>query len=93
MYFLDKIDTLYTSYSVSDNDLKVPSKRKVGKGGVAILIHKQIENRITLLPINSDRIIGVQCEISCNFPLAEASGIYCEGFKFLPWCYMNDAGQ
>ena len=39
--FLNEIDNNYISYAVSDNDLKYPGKRRVGKGGVAILWHKK----------------------------------------------------
>lgn len=63
IFFLDKIDPAYVSHSVSDNDLKLPNNRKVGKGGVAILWNKQLSNKISILQIDSDRIVGVQYEV------------------------------
>ena len=60
---LDSIDNSYRSHAVSDFSLKVPSNRRVGKGGVAILWHKKLDNKVTPLPIEEDRIIGVQIEI------------------------------
>lgn len=32
LHFLNQIDNYYNSYAVSDNDLKLPGSRKVGKG-------------------------------------------------------------
>ena len=63
---MNKIDTFYISHSIADYDLNLPGNRKVGKGGVALLWHKKCDNKITVLPIESDRIIGVQYEMSSN---------------------------
>ena len=41
LHFLNQIDNYYNSYAVSDNDLKLPGRRRVGKGGVAILWHRK----------------------------------------------------
>ena len=35
-HFLDSINKSYKYFAVSDLDLEVPSRRKVGKGGVAL---------------------------------------------------------
>ena len=66
LHFSDKIDNSYKSHSIADSELKLPGNRKVGKGGVALLWKKTYDNKITILPIESDRIIGVQYEITSN---------------------------
>ena len=56
LYFLESLDNNYKSYAVSDFDLKRPSNRKVGKGGVAILWHDKLINvshRLTWVTIES----------------------------------------
>ena len=52
--------------AVSDFDLERPSKRKVGKGGVALFWKRSIDKRDTLLNIDDDRMIGVQYQITEN---------------------------
>ena len=49
---------------MSDFDLEKPSKRKVGKGGVAMFWKADIDSRISLLNIDDDRIMGVQYQLS-----------------------------
>ena len=56
---LDSISTEYITHGVSDSDLLIPSSRKVGKGGVALLWHRRLENCISILDVNDDRIIGI----------------------------------
>lgn len=63
-HFLDKIDNNYTSLAVSDSDLYIPSGRKVGKGGVAILWHTRHSNKVTPLSIDDDRIVGIHYHVS-----------------------------
>ena len=48
-------------------DLKFPGRRRVGKGGVALLWHKRLDCLITPLSFEDDRIIGLQLEISPAF--------------------------
>ena len=42
----------------------MPSKKKVGKGGVVILWHKRLSHFITPLSIDGDIIVGVQLQIA-----------------------------
>ena len=51
---------------MSDFDLERPSRRKVGKGGVALLWKCSIDSRISALNIDDDRMIGLQYQISEN---------------------------
>ena len=60
LYFLESLDNNYKSYAVSDFDLKRPSSRKVGKGGVAILWHDKINKCVTPIELDDDRIVGIQ---------------------------------
>ena len=64
LHFLNAIDNKYCSHAVSDFSLLLPSNRKVGKGGVAILWKRALNNIITPLDINDDRIIGIQVQIN-----------------------------
>ena len=50
---------------VSDRDLCLPSNRKVGKGGVAIMLRSALSNNIPVLDIDSDRSSGIQYRL-CN---------------------------
>ena len=60
--FLNQIDNLYTSHAAADFDLKRPSNRRVGKGGVAILWHRKYDPFISRLALDDDRIIGIKYE-------------------------------
>ena len=62
--FLNVIDNNYISYAVSDNDLKYPGKRRVGKGGVAILWHKKHSKKVFPLSTDDDRILGIRYELT-----------------------------
>ncbi|MEW8561249.1 MAG: hypothetical protein AB2541_04060 [Candidatus Thiodiazotropha sp.] len=64
--FLYLIDNCYNSHAVSDWDLKRPSKRRVGKGGVAILWHRKHHNKISPLLFDDDRIVGIKFEINTD---------------------------
>ena len=63
-HFFDSIDKSYNNFVVSDFDLEVPSRRKVGKGGVALLWKRSLDNRVAILNIDDDRIGGIQYQIS-----------------------------
>lgn len=69
LYFLNEIDNNYHSYAVSDAALSLPGRRRVGKGGVAILWHKRHDHNISPLNLEDDRIIGVKyiCNSECAF--------------------------
>ena len=69
LMFLDKLDSNYRSFAVSDVSLSFPTKRKVGKGGVAILWHKRHDQYITPLDIDDDRIIGIKYNCCLNSAL------------------------
>lgn len=64
LHFLDSVNKSYYYSAVSDFDLERPSRRKVGKGGVAILWNRSIDHRVSLLNIDDDRIIGIQYQLS-----------------------------
>lgn len=64
LIFLDQLNSSYKCHAVSDFDLKFPGRRRVGKGGVALLWHRRIDHKITPLTFEDDRIIGLQLEIS-----------------------------
>ena len=60
LHFLNSIDNMYCSYAVSDFSLLMPSKRKVGKGGVCFLWKRTLNSMITPIDVQDDRIIGIQ---------------------------------
>ena len=64
LHFLNSIDNMYCSHAVSDYGLLLPSNRKVGKGGVCILWKRNLNNMITPLDIDDDRIIGIKLQIN-----------------------------
>ena len=66
LYFLKSIDTKYKCHAVSDFSLKLPSNRKVGKGGVALLWHNKWDNKVTPIDIDDDRIIGIELLIDSS---------------------------
>ena len=45
------------------------SRRKVGKGGVALLWHRALNDLVTPLDIDSDRICGVQFRVNENLSI------------------------
>ena len=61
--FLESFFSSYKYAAVSDSDLEKPSRRKVGKCGVAIFWKRTIDSRVSLLNIDDDRIIGIQYQI------------------------------
>lgn len=61
--FLNQIDSSYNCHAISDFDLKRPSNRRVGKGGVAILWHRKYDRYMNPLSLDDDRIIGVKLEM------------------------------
>ena len=67
LHFLCKINSAYSSFAVSDSSLRVDCARKVGKGGVAIMWKRQYDNIVSRLPITSERIIGIQVELSPSY--------------------------
>ena len=64
LQFLNQLDNSYISYAVADSDLKCPSKRRVGKGGVALLWHRKYDRCISPLSLDDDRIIGIKFEVN-----------------------------
>ena len=64
LHFLDSVHSSYRYAAVSDFDLEKPSRRKVGKGGVAIFWNQSLDSRVSLLSIDDDRILGIQYQIS-----------------------------
>ena len=64
LHFLQAINSNYNCFGICDHDLDIPNNRKVGKGGLAILWHRSLDNQVTQLDIDSDRICGIQFRIS-----------------------------
>lgn len=64
LMFLDQLNSNYKSHAVSDFELRYPGRRRVGKGGVALLWHKNHDNKITPLSFEDDRVIGLQYEVN-----------------------------
>ena len=56
LHFLDSVDSDYNYSAVSDSDLELPSRRKVGKGGVALFWKRTIDSRVSILNIDDDRL-------------------------------------
>ena len=63
VHFLDSAFKNYRYIVKCDNDLLLPSKRKIGKGGVALLWRHELNDRVSPLEID-DRITGLQLQIS-----------------------------
>ena len=61
--FLNSVSTEFCSCGVSDENLDVLDPYRRGKGGVAIMWRKVLNQNVTLLPIDSDRIIGISVEL------------------------------
>ena len=68
IHFLQSIHKGYQSYGVTciDRDNYLPGRRPIGKGGVALMWHKSLNNNITTLDIDSDRMCGIQYRICSN---------------------------
>ncbi|WAR16321.1 LOW QUALITY PROTEIN: hypothetical protein MAR_030915 [Mya arenaria] len=58
--FLNALSMNYNVYAKCDKDLCVTSAKGAGKGGVALLWHKQLDHVVSSLSIDDDRLIGVQ---------------------------------
>ncbi len=63
VHFFDSISSNDRYIAVCDSDLSMPSRRKVGKGGVGILWHIMYDKYISPLTIDDDRIVGIQIQI------------------------------
>ena len=66
LHFMSQLSNSYNCHAVADFDLKRPSNRRVGKGGVAILWHKRFDKFVFPLSLDDDRIIGIKFEVSAN---------------------------
>ncbi|MES9883123.1 MAG: reverse transcriptase family protein [Sedimenticola sp.] len=64
IHFMDHINSNYVSYAKADADLAIPGTRRIGKGGVGLMWKRCIDQHITPIDIDDDRIIGIQYEIS-----------------------------
>ena len=69
LHFLNQIHSNYHCHAVSDFSLCFPGRRRVGKGGVAILWHKKHNVNIVPLFFDDDRIIGVKFVLNHNCSL------------------------
>jgi len=47
VHFLNSVFANYNHLTICDKDLNMPSKRRVGKGGVALLWRKDIDNNVS----------------------------------------------
>ena len=66
LHFIDAIDNNYKCHAIADFSLDLPSNRRVGKGGVALMWHINYDRYITPLSIDDDRIVGVQFQVAPN---------------------------
>ena len=64
VHFLESLTSRYNVYAKCDNDLTITSPRRVGKGGVALMWNKRLDNYIVPLPIDDDRLIGLQLQLT-----------------------------
>ena len=64
LHFIDAIDNNYKCHAIADYSLDVPSHRRVGKGGVALMWHINYDRYITPLSVDDDRIVGVQFQVA-----------------------------
>ena len=64
LHILSDINGNYSCYAVSDSDLEAGNSRRVGKGGVALFWDKRYDKFVSKLPVFSDRMIGIQLELS-----------------------------
>ncbi len=64
MHFMNHINSNYVTHAKADADLKTTGTRRVGKGGVALMWKRLIDQYITPLDIDDDRIIGIQYEVA-----------------------------
>ena len=65
--FLDSVNTNYKSWGRSSFELNIDSISRRGKGGVAFLWKKGIDNSITMLTdLGNDRIIVLRVQLSKN---------------------------
>jgi exonuclease III len=61
--FINMLDSNYKSAIAIDKDCKFYSSRAQGKGGVALLWHVNIDRYVSVLPIDNDRILGIQLSL------------------------------
>lgn len=64
MHFMNHINSNYVTHAKADADLKTTGTRRVGKGGVALMWKRQIDQYITPLDIDDDKIVGIQYEVA-----------------------------
>ena len=62
IHFLHALTSDYSVHAVCDKDSSL--RHGVGKGGVAIMWHKRLNNVVTPICIDDDRIVAVQVQIS-----------------------------
>jgi exonuclease III len=61
--YLESLDSEYVSHAVSDKGLDVLDPYRRGKGGVGILWHRRINHAVSVLRVDSGRIIGITVEL------------------------------
>lgn len=64
IHFLQSVSSRYRYFAAADRDLDKPSRRKVGKGGVALFWRQELDRFVSVLDIDDDRILGIQIQIS-----------------------------
>ena len=62
---LDSMDQNYNCYTVSCSSASSFNGRTLGKGGVALLWHKSIDQYVQTLHIDSDRLIAIKLCFKC----------------------------
>ena len=61
---LDSVASDYNVHAVCDSDLHLYSKRKLDKGGVALLWHRHLNDFIIPLSIDEYHIVGNQFQVT-----------------------------
>ncbi len=64
LHFFNRLDSGYKSYAIADSDLMLPSRRRVGKGGVAFMWKVDLDQYVVPIPMDDDRIICLQFEVT-----------------------------
>ena len=64
IHFVNSLNTEYRCHVICDSSLDLPSRRRVGKGGVGLMWKSKYDKYVTPLTLNDDRICGIQYQIS-----------------------------
>ena len=65
-HFLGSLSSDYEYTAVCDDNNEKGSRGKLGKGGVSIMWHKRLTDRVQPLDIDDHRVIGIKLQLSPN---------------------------